>query len=1416
MKYLFEVSWEVCNKVGGIHTVIASKAATAIAHFGDGYWLLGPLTESNSEFVETDEPAFAAVRAALEAKGIRFKMGRFDIPARPKVILVDFKNRFDVDKLMFDYWQRFGVDSIAGHWDYVEPVLFSTACGEAIEAICDAVVTDADNAVAQFHEWMCGGGLLHLKQGAPAIGTVFTTHATILGRSLAGAGRDIYAPDAAIRPVEDASALGVSAKHSMEVACAREADCFTTVSGVTADEAEIILGKRPDRVVFNGFDVAGFGAPEEVRERGRATRRRLVAIAERLVLRDLEPGTRLFLSSGRYEYRNKGYDVFVRALAALDQRLRDEKAAPVVLAWITAASDNAGVSDEMRRRVQEGSRAFGAPEICTHRLWDEGNDPIVRACRELGLVNGPDNKVLVLLTSAYLNGRDGLLDLPYYDVLAASDLGVFPSWYEPWGYTPLEAIALGVPTVTTDLAGFGRWARSVPSDRGRGVTIVDRGGRSEEAVVRDLADILDAFAHVGETELDEVRAKARAVAEEASWGRFFGGYVEAYNLAASRAARRVDSLDTSLFSEELFSTFRPSEYRGPHYRSFTVVPTLPEAIAGLREIAHNLWWSWHPEGQELFEDIDPDLWETCRHNPVRVLARVLPARLEEKAKDPQFLRRYERVSRAFSGYLAEEPSQSSPCGDLGARSPVAYLSMEFCLHECLPIYSGGLGVLSGDHLKAASDVNFPLVAVGLFYRQGYFKQQVDLLGEQLEQYPFLETSELPIRVAVDEAGRELRVHVDLAGRIVAARAWEIRVGRVKLYALDTDVEENRPRDREITWRLYGGDRQTRIEQEILLGVGGVQLLEEVLGLAPSVYHLNEGHSGFALFERIRRLMGRGLAFQEAREAVKAASVFTTHTPVPAGNETFDLDLVRRYFEPLTQELGIKWSQLEEMGIAEAGDGPRKFSMTVLGLKLSSKANAVSKLHGEVCRQMWNSVWKDVAVEEVPIGAITNGIHLTSWIGRDMHRLFGQYLDLRWDENHDDPIVWERVDEIPDDRLWYEHMAQKRRLIESVKERCVRDFSRRGEDPQLLRDTLERLDPEALTIGFARRFATYKRATLLFRDLERLARILGDPRRPVQLLIAGKAHPADRGGKDLIRQIVELSRSEELRGRIVFIENYNMELGRLMTQGVDVWLNTPIRPHEASGTSGMKVLANGGLNCSILDGWWDEAYAEGLGWAIDPGVQYKSSEHQDEIDSIALLDLVEREIAPLYYERSDAGVPQLWVDMVKAALRKLCPEFTTMRMVKEYCQRMYRPAAARNASLSADDFAGIRTLTAWKRRINGRFSTVRIEHAALRGVEGEMLPSSAGLEIELEVNRGRLDPHELKAQLVIGPGDDEQFSGATEVLPFDVEIPPAGGDVLRFRLSHRVERPGSFRYAVRLVPVHPLLANDQETGLVLWW
>ncbi|MCU0662427.1 MAG: alpha-glucan family phosphorylase [Myxococcota bacterium] len=1416
MNYLFEVSWEVCNKVGGINTVLRSKAPHAVRAFADGYTLLGPWLDSNPEFEESKEESAAALVHTLAARGLKVRIGRWAIAGRPRVILVDFKGRGETDKILFSYWQQFGVESLEGGWDYIEPVLFSSTCGEVIEAIHEALVAENDRAVAHFHEWMCGGGLLYLKQNVPEIGTVFTTHATILGRSMSGQGLNVYSPDIRIDPSADSKRFGVSAKHSMESACAREADAFTTVSEVTADESEVILGVRPSHVVYNGVDVSGLPPAAEMRKRGKVVRKQLLSKASTFLQRELSEEARLWVSSGRYEFHNKGFDVFLEALARLERKLVETPQAPEVVAWFLVASGHKGVPDDVRRRMSEGGpKDFGPLSVATHKLWDESNDSILRACQKLGLRNAKENKVLVIFTPAYLDGDDGVIDLPYYDVLPGFDLGVFPSYYEPWGYTPLESIAATVPTLTTDLAGFGRWARQVPEHGGEGVIVIDRAGRTDENVLIDLYSVLEQRASLEPKKLEDLRRNARAVAEHADWGEFFKGYLAAYETAAMKSSRRVNTLDTSAFSDDLFTAFHGAEGPGPHYRSFTVVPALPASLSRLSELAHNLWWSWHTDAMELFEELDENLWIESNHNPVRTLGRGRPEILFAKSRDKAFLKKYERVLSDLDAYLARPMRRFESAQCVSLERPIAYFSMEFCLHECLPIYSGGLGVLSGDHLKAASDLGIPLVAVGLFYRQGYFKQSLDSKGNQVEQYPFLDASTLPISAVRRSDGREARVSMEIAGRQVQARIWRVAVGRVSLYLLDCDVDENSPRDRQITWQLYGGDRRTRIEQEIVLGIGGTKVIEDVLGMHPAVFHLNEGHCGFLLFDRIRRFMERGMSFGEAREAVKATSVFTTHTPVPAGNESFELSLMEQYFTSLAPKLGISFDELVELGLSRSGTATESFSMTVLALKLTSHANAVSKLHGVVCRQMWKDVWKDVAVEEVPITAITNGIHLTSWIGPNMQRLLGQYTDIDWDTNHDDSDAWAGVDGIPDEMLWYEHTAQKRRLYDEVRQRVLRDYSRRGEDPRLIRDVVESLDANALTVGFARRFATYKRAALLFKDRPALVRLLNDPEKPMMFLFAGKAHPADGMGKDLIRYIVEQSRTPELRGRLVYLENYDMALGRFLTQGVDLWLNTPLRPHEASGTSGMKVLANGGLNCSVLDGWWDEGFEEGAGWAIRAPIPTLGLDHQDELDNMALLQLLEKEIVQCYFSRDNKNLPRDWVRMMKQGLKKLAPHFTTMRMVSEYTSQMYLPSAQRGLLLMADDFAGIRALTDWKRKLGARFSTVRIERLRLGGIEGDVLAANTTLEVEMMVNPGRLEPAELRAELLIGHGDGERFLSPPVVIASDSPEPMSGSTNLRFRITHKVDTSGLYMYALRVVPVHALLVHSQETGLVRW-
>ncbi|MDD5306709.1 MAG: alpha-glucan family phosphorylase [Deltaproteobacteria bacterium] len=1413
MKFVFEVSWEVCNKVGGIHTVITSKATHAVREYGDNYYLLGPLLDHNTDFEETDDAGYGPIRAELEKKGLSCRLGRWQIPGRPRVVLVDFRNRYDVSKLLYDYWQQSGVNSYSGGYDYVEPVVFSTACGEVVEAIHRAVVTENDGAVAHFHEWMCGAGLLHLKHKLPEIGTVFTTHATILGRSMAGSGVDIYAQKAGINPEEDAKAYGVAAKHSMEAASAREADCFTTVSGVTADEAAVVLGKAPDRIVFNGLDIGGIPDYAVSREGPARHRRFLLNLARKFLQKDLPDSTRFWIISGRYEFHNKGFDVLLQSLAHLDEALRARPGEPIV-AWFMVAAGHKGVPEDVRRRLEGAAHVETAPAgIATHRLYDEQHDPILNTCYRLALKNGHDNPVNVIFSPAYIDGHDGIFNLAYYDLLSACDLGVFPSYYEPWGYTPLESIGSAVPTITTDLAGFGRWVQDLAEEPGRGVSVIARRGRPDDEVVRELDGLLGEFASMGEARLMDLRREARRVAAEADWAVFFKGYVAAYEEAIDKASQRVNTLDTSAFSEKLFSPFKSPQSATPHYRAFTVVTTLPAGIERLRDLAYNMWWTWHPDAEALFLEIDPALWEESNHNPVKLLNRVSYQTLRRKEDDKNFKKKYERVLGEFDAYMGDATFGLAASDALCGAHPAAYFSMEFCLHESLPIYSGGLGVLAGDHLKSASDLSIPLVGVGLLYKQGYFEQRIDRDGHQLETYPFLDYSEMPVKAVLDAKGNEVRVSVQLPGRTLTARVWRVDVGRVRLYLLDSDVEENTPEDRRITWQLYGGDKELRLKQELLLGIGGVRVLRNGLGLLPSVYHLNEGHCGFLLLERIRRLMSHNLTFQEAREAVKASTVFTTHTPVPAGNETFEGKLMEYFFRDMVAELGVSFEQFMELGRDRPSEDHEPFSMTVLALKLSSKANAVSKLHGKVCREMWKDVWKGVSVEEVPISSITNGIHVTSWMGRNMRRLFAQYLDMAWDKNHDDPDAWQRVADIPDVMLWGEHMAQKRFMIEEVKKRIFRDYARRGEDPEVIRETIDRLTADRLTLGFARRFASYKRGHLLFKDKDALARLVGSEERPVQLIFAGKAHPADKIGKDIIKGIVESARSPEFRGRIVYLENYDMALGRLLTQGVDVWLNTPVRPYEASGTSGMKVAPNGGLNCSILDGWWDEGYKPGAGWAIDAGPTYANRDHQDELDRMALIDILEKQIIPLYYDRGDKNFSAGWTEMMKESVRTICPRFNTMRMLKEYYALLYQPAAERGRTLFDGDFTGIRKLTTWKRKVTARFSTVHIQKLNIKGVKGDILPSSGGLELELLVDPGKMGEAELEAELVIGLRAGDTFSDTPTVVRFK-RAGRANG-IVRFELSYNVELSGNYFYAVRVVPVHELLSCTAETGLACW-
>jgi starch phosphorylase len=705
----------------------------------------------------------------------------------------------------------------------------------------------------------------------------------------------------------------------------------------------------------------------------------------------------------------------------------------------------------------------------------------------------------------------------------------------------------------------------------------------------------------------------------------------------------------------------------------TVWPArLPKDFARLQELAQNLWWSWKPEARHLFEVIDPTLWHLTHHNPVKLLSDVKPERLAALADDPTFVRLYSAVMKAFDEYLGDTKTWFASHYQGMERSLIAYFSAEFGLHNSIPIYSGGLGILAGDHCKEASDLGVPLVGVGFMYPQGYFKQRVTVEGWQEAVYMPFNRSESPIHQAMTPAGTPCQIRVEMADRTVAALVWCVRVGRTVLYLLDTDVSENSPEDRALSARLYGGDQEIRLSQEILLGIGGVRVMR-ALGLAPTVWHANEGHSAFLTLERIRELVQSGLSHAEASESVRQSTVFTTHTPVPAGHDVFPHHLMERYFHGYWEQLGLTRDEFLRLGETPQTMG-QGFNMTALAMRMSAHVNAVSREHGRVSRGMWKHLWPGLAEDLVPIRSVTNGIHAPTWISPELNQVYGKYLGPDWATRCDDPALWQRVLDIPDSELWAVRQTMKRKLMSFIRERARTGWVQGHLQPLqvLARGTL--LDPEALTIGFARRFATYKRATLIFRDLERLRHLLQNRWRPVQIVFAGKAHPADEPGRYFIHEVVSFCNDHKLGGHVAFLEDYDMHMAKYLVQGVDVWLNTPRAPMEASGTSGQKAALNGVLHLSVLDGWWQEGYNGANGWGIPPAPELNDPQAQDAYDAEQLYQILEHEVIPLFYQRDLDGIPRGWIQIVKESIRTIAPKFCTKRMLKEYVDLMYAAAA----------------------------------------------------------------------------------------------------------------------------------------------
>lgn len=1405
---LFEVSWEVCNKVGGIHTVVSTKAKTLVERFGDEYVAIGPWLLSDSQSADTFEPdgSFQEFSEACRAMGIPVRVGRWKIPGSPRTILVEFSSLFaKKDEILAKLWEHYKVDSLFGEWDYVEPVLFGHAAGLVIEKWHEEFVApERKRAVAQFHEWMVGSGMLYLKSNLPEIGTVFTTHATILGRSISSSG---LTPEAGLRgrtPDEAANQIGIRSKHSIESTCARESDVFTTVSEITATEAELFFRRRADPLLPNGIDLDVID--ELAGDTSRADAEGALRNLAHRFLGENADDAALLCISGRYEYHNKGIDLLVDTLGLVNSRPGRK-----IVLFVLVPAGNSGIKSELLGRLKQPIGEITSPMgLSTHNLFDAEHDPLHQHCARLGLSNARGSRVKVVQIPIYFNKNDALLNLPYEAILRAMDLSCFPSFYEPWGYTPEESLAVGVPTVTTDCAGFGRWAREQKLAPEHGVFVLPRETVTYKEASERLASIVEAF--VNEKRDREALAQiCRTTARMTAWSDLVQRYYTAFEASIARAVERKAAAGPSSFRAKARVSLVPApQGNKPRLMRFDVAASIPETLKGLERLSRNFWWSWDAEATALFRELFPAKWEASGHNATSFLRDIYPEDLKKHASDGAYVTRLKKVLARFDAYMARPTEfKLDGGGALSTKHPVAYFCAEFGVHESLRIYSGGLGILAGDHLKSASDLGLPLVGVGLFYRNGYLKQRLTAAGEQLAMEIDNEASNLPLELVLDENQKPLEIVLQLPSSSLVLRTWRVRVGRVNLYLLDSNVPENRPEDREITRQLYGGDHETRLRQEIVLGRGGARLLDR-LGLEPAVYHINEGHAAFLALERVARLLReQGLTFDEARELVRATTVFTTHTPVPAGHDRFGEDLMRRYFSDAANWVGVPWERFCALGQGDEDRGA--FNMTYLAMNFAAFVNGVSKLHGQVSKKLLHPFWPRLLESEVPVHAITNGIHLPTWTDPSIHAVLCA----------NDPLVDGRDFEIAATKLDGSAFCgakrkAKQRLIQRIRGDLEKSFVDRHDSPSILHRMLDGLDEKALWIGFARRFAPYKRAALLFRDMTRLKALLNSTDRPVRVVFAGKAHPNDKHGQEILRRVVELTRQEEFIGKVFFLEEYDIDLARYLVQGVDVWLNNPVRPLEASGTSGMKVAANGGLNLSVLDGWWIEAYDGKNGWAIGGGRVYPNPELQDELDNNHLLRLLEEDVVPSYFDGAEGGYSRAWVDRVKHAFQTIPAYFNTDRMVSEYRDRAYAHLGANYFALSSDRNAMARALCQRHHQVRRGFNDVRILSVHVADLTGVLVGDV--VDVRVEVDAGPLTPDDIALELVLGHTNGGTDLHNRVLVPLETTgKTKAGGpsSVFVFEGSHRMERSGSFAYGVR-VSARP--AGDLDLALkdlVLW-
>ena len=1387
--YLFEISWEVCNKIGGIHTVLATRANLLRDKFADKYITIGPdlwQHKENPEFVQ-DDTLFPSWLARTKEEGLRVRTGYWNIKGKPIAILVDFSHYIsEKNEILTYYWNTQQLDSLNASWDFTESVLFGYAVGKVLDSFIHFQVGVRERAIAHFHEWMSGTALLYVKKELPQVGTIFTTHATVLGRSIAGNGWALYNYLEEYKPSELAYRFSVQHKHFLEAKAACEADVFTTVSDITAREAAHFLGRIPEVVTPNGFDESLISDRTSFLQKNKRAAAKLQEVAQRVTGATFEKKPLFVAISGRNEFRNKGIDVFIDALQQIN---KDATFDQEVVAFILIPSE------------YEGINTIGQA-YTTHLVRDEYQSTILSKVKEAQLFNQKQDKVKVVYCPSYLLGNDGVFDLSYYDLLYGIDLTVFPSYYEPWGYTPFESLCFGVPTITTTLAGFGTWALSHFPNENLALKVIRRDDSNYQEVVIGVVSQIEKIARLSPTAYEALWEDAQQIGKAALWNKFFVFYQKAYELTLNKLQPRLANLPVADADAEVWE--QSKVVNTPFWRSVIVHRATPEKFKALEELAKNLWWCWNEEAEQLFKSIDPEEWRRVHKNPILLLDSISVSQFKALENDSQFMNRLDKVYADFLAYMEKKKEMVSPS--------IAYFSMEFGLHSSLKIYSGGLGILAGDYLKEASDKATKITGVGLLYRYGYFTQKISAFGNQESEYEAQDFTKIPVSPVFDKEGKWLKVTLDLPGRTLYARVWRVDVGRIELYLLDTDYEDNNEEDRTITHHLYGGNWENRLKQEMLLGLGGIKVLRS-LGHSYDIYHCNEGHAALIGLERLNKFINEHhLSFSEAVEVVRASSLFTTHTPVPAGHDAFEETMLRAFIGDYAEKLHVDWQQILALGKINVGDPHEKFSMSFLAANLSQEVNGVSMLHGEVSRDIFKDMWKGYLPEELHISYVTNGVHRPTWTSPLWKEVEEKYF--KKEAGTYTAASFEGIYNVPDEKIAQIKQELRSKLVRRIKHNLTDGQNITYFTPREIVEVFDTLRDDVLTIGFARRFATYKRAHLLFTNLDRLDAIINNPERPVQFIFAGKAHPADKAGQDLIKHIVEISKQPRFLGKIIFLSNYDMDLARTLIQGVDVWMNTPTRPLEASGTSGEKAAMNGVMHFSVLDGWWVEGYREDAGWMLPQKRTYENQKYQDELDAELIYNIIEDQIAPTFYnkDKDGKGISIEWCNFIKNTIGKVAPQFTTYRMLTDYEKQYYYPQQKRSNLLRANNFEKAIALSQWKKKVSQEWAHIRVEKVVAPRRDSELISLGKKYEATIDLYLSELTPEDIGLELVVTSKKENQLK-VNQLI--QAELVSFSGRVASYKISAATEDAGLFMIALRLYPKHELLPHRQDFPLVKW-